>query len=52
MEGLTFLMWNFIIICPLFSKIYWENLKISSIIGRLPVPVFTLHDVSMLYRRL
>ena len=37
MKGLPFFMWNFIIIYPLVSKIYQENLKISAIIGRLPV---------------
>ena len=34
MEGLTFLIKNFIMICLMVSKIY---LKISEIIGRLPV---------------
>ena len=40
MKGLPFLMWNLIItpgIYPLVSKMYQENLKISAIIGRLPV---------------
>ena len=37
MKGLPFLIWNFIIIYPLVSKNYRETLKISAIIGRLPV---------------
>ena len=37
MKGLTFLMWNFIMIYPLVLKHYWENLKISAKTGRLPV---------------
>ena len=37
MKGLSFLMWNFIMIYPLVLKIYRENLKISAITGRLPV---------------
>ena len=40
MKGLTFLMWNFIMIYPLVLKIYWENLEISVTIGRLPVDTF------------
>ena len=39
MKGLTFLMWNFIMIYPLVSKIYRENVRISAIIDRLPVEV-------------
>ena len=38
-EGLNILMWNFIMFYQLVSKIYQENLKISAIIGRLPVTV-------------
>ena len=37
MKGLTFLLWSFIMIYPLVLKIYRENLKISTITGRLPV---------------
>ena len=37
MKGLTFLMWNIIMIYSLVSKIYWENLKVLAIIDRLPV---------------
>ena len=37
MKGLTFFMWNFIMIYPLVLKIYRENLKFSAITGRLPV---------------
>ena len=45
MKGLTFLMWNFIMIYPLVKKLYRENLKISAITGRLPVAsVCTTHD--------
>ena len=39
MKGLTFLMWNFIMIYPLVLNIYRENIKISAITGRLPVSV-------------
>ena len=39
MKGLPFFMWNLIIIYPLVSNIYREKLKISAIIGRLPVYV-------------
>ena len=39
MKGLSFLMWNFIMIYPLVLKILRENLKISAITGRLPVHV-------------
>ena len=39
MKGLTFLMWNYIMIYQLVSLIYQENLKISAIVGRLPVTV-------------
>ena len=37
MKGLTFLMWNVVMIYPLVLKIYRENLKISAITGRLLV---------------
>ena len=40
MKGLTFLMWNFIMIYPLDLKKIRENLKISAITGRLPVCFF------------
>ena len=43
MKGLTFLMWNLIIIYLLVLKMYRENLKISTITGRLQVCKWNLY---------
>ena len=48
MKGLSFLMWNFILIHRLVLKIYRENLKISAITGRLPVIFNLLQTLSQI----